>query len=353
MSTLPGDENSQGNPSGFLARDEFVESLKVYTQKFNLPVQTGITVTKISKGSTGENYHIQTTAGAMTADNVVIASGSQNHPKMPSVSSDVPDSLMQLHSGEYKRPDALPDGATLVVGSGQSGVQVVEDLLRAGRKVYLATSRVGRFVRRFRGRDMLVWATDIGFFSQRISELADPNMAKMTQPQISGTHGGHTVSLQSLEKMGAILLGRYQGYRVNKFHFENNLVEHIMFADQVSAKFRNMVDDFIDKQGIDAPPPEVDEADRADPKPEDRQAPAALDPAKVGITSIIWCTGFGGNFNWIEDIDLDEKGIPVHENGVSPKAGLYYCGFPWLTKRRSGLIDGIKEDAARIVELIS
>ena len=353
MSELPGDENTLGNRAGFLARDEFVDCLKAYTQKFELPVQTGITVTKISKGSTGENYHIQTTAGSMTAENVVIASGSQNQPKIPLVSSEIPDSLMQLHSGDYKRPDALPDGATLVIGSGQSGVQVVEDLLDAGRKVYFSTSRVGRFVRRFRGRDMLVWANDIGFFSQRMSDVEDPNIAKMAQPQISGTKGGHTVSLQSLEKMGAILLGRYQGYRGNEFHFEENLAENIMFADQISAKFRNMVDDYIVKQGIDAPPPDVDEADHADPSPEDRHPPTVLDPAEAGITSIVWCTGFGGNFSWIEGIDLDEKGVPVHENGVSPLAGLYYCGFAWLSKRRSGLICGIKEDAAYIVEHIS
>jgi putative flavoprotein involved in K+ transport len=353
MSELPGDENTLENRAVFLTRDEFVNSLKAYTKKFGLPVQTGVTVTKISKGSNGENYHFQTTAGPMTADNVVIASGSQNQPKIPSVSSEIPNSTLQLHSGDYKSPDALPAGAILVIGSGQSGVQVVEDLLGSGRKVYFSTSRVGRFVRRFRGRDMLVWANDIGFFSQRMCDVEDPNIAKMAQPQISGTKGGHTVSLQSLEKMGAILLGRYQGYRGNEFHFEENLADNIMFADQISEKFRNMVDEYIVKQGIDAPPPEVDEDDRADPNPEDRHPPTVLDPAEVGITSIVWCTGFGGNFSWIEGIDLDEKGIPVHEKGVSPQTGLYYCGFPWLSKRRSGLICGIKEDAAHVVEHIS
>lgn len=353
VSVLPGDEGSVENPGGFLGRDEFVGYLQAYAQQYELPVQTGITVTKIGKNNSGGKYQIQTTAGAMTADNVVVASGSQNLPKIPAVSREISDSVMQLHSGDYKRPDALPDGATLVIGSGQSGVQIAEDLLEAGRKVYLATSKVGRVVRAFRGRDLIDWAIDIGFYDQTENDLEDPRMVYMAQPQISGTKGGHTVSLQSLEKMGATLLGRFQGLRDGQFHFSDNLAENIIFADQVSAKFRNMIEGYIAKQGIDAPPPELDEADQPDPNPEDRNPPTALDPAEAGITSIIWCTGLTGDFSWIEDIELDKAGIPVHDKGVSPQPGLYFCGFPWLSKRKSGLIYGISEDAAYIVEHIS
>ena len=353
VSVLPGDGGSVKNPGGFLGRDEFVDYLRAYAQKCELPVQTGITVTKIGKDSSGEKYQIQTTSGAMTADNVVVASGSQNLPKIPAVSSEIPDSVMQFHSEDYKRPDGLPDGATLVIGSGQSGVQIAEDLLEAGRKVYLATSKVGRVFRALRGRDLIDWAIDVGFYDQTENDLEDSRMAYMAQPQISGTKGGHTVSLQSLEKMGATLLGRFQGWRDGQLHFGDNLADNIIFADQISAKFRNMIEGYIATQGIDVPPPEHDEADQPDPNPEDRNPPTALDPAETGITSIIWCTGFTGDFSWIEDIELDKAGIPVHERGVSPQPGLYFCGFPWLSKRKSGLIYGISEDAAYIVEHIS
>jgi putative flavoprotein involved in K+ transport len=347
FSGLPGDEDRMEDPGAFMSRDEFVDYLQDYAQRFGLPVQTGIAVTRI--GNNGSNtYRVETSAGEMTADNVVIASGCQNRPKVPKVCSEIPASILQVHSGDYKRPDALPDGAVLIAGSGQSGVQIAEDLLEAGRKVYLATSKVGRVFRGLRGRDLLEWAVEIGFYDQAIGDLEDPRMAYMAQPQVSGTRGGHTVSLQGLEKMGATLLGRLQGCTDGKLQFADNLAENIIFADEVSAKFRGMIEGYIAKQGIDAPSAEEDEADLPDPQPQDRKPPAELDPEEANITSLIWCTGFGGDFDWIDDIELDKKGVPVHENGVSSRQGLYFCGFPWLSKRKSGLVLGITEDAAYI-----
>lgn len=352
VSVLPGDENSVENPGAFMTRDGFVDYLQDYAQKFGLPVQTGIAVTRIGK-SGSDPYQVETTSGVLTADNVVIASGSQNQPRMPKASSEIPASILQVHSGDYKRPDALPDGAVLIAGSGQSGVQIAEDLLEAGRKVYLATSKVGRVPRALRGRDLIDWAVEIGFYDQTISDLEDPRMAYMAQPQISGTRGGHTVSLQRLEKMGATLLGRLQGCVAGKMQFADNLAENIIFGDQISAKFRGMIEGYIVKQGIDAPPAEEDGADLPDPKPQERKPPTDLDPVATGITSIIWCTGFGGDFSWIDDIELDKTGVPAHEKGASSRQGLYFCGFPWLSKRKSGLIYGISEDAAYIANQLA
>ena len=178
-------------------------------------------------------------------------------------------------------------------------------------------------------------------------------MAYMAQPQISGTRGGHSVSLQSLEKMGATLLGRLQGCADGKMQFADNLAENIVFGDQISAKFRGMIEGHIAQRGIDAPPAEEDAADLPDPKPQDRKPPTELDPVEAGVTSIIWCTGFGGDFGWIDDIEVDKTGVPVHEKGVSSRKGLYYCGFPWLSKRKSGLICGISEDAAYIANQLA
>ena len=352
VSALPGDENNLENPGAFMSRNEFVDYLQDYVQKFTLPVQTGVTVTRIGENGS-DTYQVETTAGVMTADNVVIASGSQNQPRIPKASREMPASILQLHSSNYKRPDSLPDGATLIIGSGQSGVQIAEDLLEAERKVYLATSKVGRVLRAFRGRDLLDWAVDIGFYDQTMDDLEDPSTAAMAQPQISGTKGGHTVSLQGLENMGATLLGRLQGCADGKIQFADNLAENIIFADQISAKFRGMIEGYIAKKNIDAPPAEEDEADLPDPKPQDRNPLTELDIEEAGITSIIWCTGFNGNFSWVDDIELDKKGMPVHEKGVSSRNGLYFCGFPWLSKRKSGLIYGISEDAAYIANQLA
>jgi putative flavoprotein involved in K+ transport len=352
LSALPGDENSLENPGAFMSRDEFVDYLQNYARRSGLPVRTGTAVSRISKNGNG-TFQVETSSDAMTADNVVIACGNQNQARVPKACDEIPDSILQLHSGNYKRPDALPEGAVLVIGSGQSGVQIVEDLLEAGHKVYLATSKVGRVVRALRGRDLMDWAVEVGFYDQTMSDLEDSRMASMAQPQISGTRGGHTVSLQGLEKMGAILLGRLQGCTDGKLQFADNLAENIIFADQVSAKFRGMVEGYIAKQGIDAPPAEEIEADLPDPAPQDRKPPTELDPVEANITSLIWCTGFNGDFSWIDDIELDEKGVPVHEQGVSPQEGLYFCGFSWLRKRKSGLIYGISEDAAYIADQLA
>jgi putative flavoprotein involved in K+ transport len=352
VSALPGDENSLENPGAFMSRDEFVDYLQNYASKSELPVQTGVTVTRISKNG-NDTYQVETTTGLMTADNVVIASGSQNQPRVPKACDDIPASILQLHSGNYKRPDALPEGAVLIVGSGQSGVQIAEDLLEAGRKVYLATSKVGRVRRAHRGKDLFNWAVEVGFYDQVISDLENPRMAYMAQPQISGSDGGHTISLQSLEKMGATLLGRLQACADGKFQFADNLAENIIFADQISAKFRGMVEGYIAKQGIDAPPAEEDAADQPDSEPQDRKSPTGLDPAEANITTLIWCTGFNGDFSWIDDVELDETGVPVNEKGVSSRKGLYFCGFPWLSKRKSGLIYGIPEDAAFIADKLA
>ena len=353
ISILPGDENSMENPGAFMGRDEFVNYLQDYAKRYDLPVQTGIVVTRISRDGASEAYQVETSDGDLTADNVVIASGSQNQPKVPEACSEIPDSILQLHSGNYKSPYDLPDGAVLIIGSGQSGVQIAEDLLEAGRKVFLATSKVGRVVRALRGRDLMDWAIKVGFYDQTMDDLEDSRMAYMAQPQISGTKGGHTVSLQSLEKMGATLLGRLQGCAGGKMQFADNLAENIIFADQISAKFRGMVEGYIAKRGIDAPPAEVDEADLPDPNPQDRKTITEVDPAEAGITSIIWCTGFGGDFSWIDDIELDKTGVPVHEKGVSPQPGMFFCGFPWLSKRKSGLVYGILEDAAYIADQLT
>jgi len=352
VSTLPGDESSLDNPEAFMSRDEFVDYLQGYARKSGLPVQTGIAVTRISRN--GEDaYQVETTTGSITANNIVIASGSQNQPRVPTACSEIPASVLQLHSSNYKRPDALPEGAVLIIGSGQSGVQIAEDLLEAGRKVYLATSKVGRVCRAHRGKDLFNWAVEVGFYDQTMNDLEDPRMAYMAQPQISGTDGGHTVSLQSLEKMGATLLGRLQGCEGGKFQFADNLAENIVFADQISAKFKGMVEGYIAKQGIDAPPAEEDEADLPDVEPQDRTPPTELDPLEENITTLIWCTGFGGDFSWIDDIELDKTGVPVHEKGVSSQQGLYFCGFPWLSKRKSGLVYGVSEDAAYIADKLA
>ncbi len=212
----------------------------------------------------------------------------------------MPGSLRSVHASEYRNAGALPPGAVVVVGAGQSGCQIAEDLLAAGRRVYLATSRVPRVPRWYRGRDIFAWLDTVGFLAQRLEDLPDPAMQYTPQPQISGVGPrGHTVSLQWLAARGVTLLGRFEGYRDGQLLFGDEAGANVRFADEASARMLGMVDAGIERMGIAAPPREDDPVDRPYPNPDALVAPRALDVAGEGIGAVVWCTGFMAVFPWL------------------------------------------------------
>jgi putative flavoprotein involved in K+ transport len=347
-SLLPGADLGPADAGGFFGRDEFVQRLLDYVREFDLPVRTGVAVTSVRREE--GRFVVEAAGESMTTDHVVVASGSQNEPVTPAIAGDL-GGVTQMHASGYRSAGSLPDGAVLVVGSGQSGVQIAEDLLEAGRRVYLSTSRVGRVVRRYRGKDVSEWIEMSGMTKHTVADLEDPDMRWATQPQLSGAHGGHTVSLQGLERAGAVLLGRLEGARGDALVFADDLGDNIRFADATSAEMKKGLDFFIDKAGVDAPPAALDDADQPDPDPGARTPPRELALSAVG--SVIWATGFKGKFDWLECADLDARGLPMHEDGASPQEGLYYCGFQWLRTRVSGLVAGVGDDAAYIADRIA
>jgi putative flavoprotein involved in K+ transport len=219
----------------------------------------------------------------------------------------------------------------------------------AGRTTYLSTSKVGRAVRRYRGRDLLEWWRDMGFLEVRVEELEDPAMKSATQPQVSGTDGGHTLSLQQLSRDGCILLGRLSDVDGSAFVLAPDLRDNMRFADEMSERFKKGMDDYIERSGIEAPPPEDDPAESPV-----NDVPTAgtirLDSKEARISTVIWCTGFEADFGWIRVPVFDSRGAPRHERGVSSCDGLYFVGFPWLAKRKSGIIYGVGEDARCVVD---
>jgi putative flavoprotein involved in K+ transport len=336
--------------NGFFTRDELVAWFERYVRERNIRVHERSPVSRVEiDGDAG----FRVTAGGkpVRAKNVVVAAGIMNVPKLPAVTKRIPESVTQIHTADYRNPHQLPDGAVLVVGSAQSGCQIVEDLLHHGRRVYLSTSKVGRIVRFYRGRDILEWWKDMGFLDVAVEDLEDQSIRFNAQPQVSGTGGGHTVSLQMLAARGTTLLGRLRDERDGLLVFEPDLQEHVVFADQVSNRFKKSIDDYILKNGIPAPGATDDPAEMA-PGPAET-APALLDLAAAGVTAIVWCTGFGADFSWLEAPVLDEQGRPVHQRGVSNVPGIFFLGFPWLHTRKSGLIYGIDEDAAYLADRIS
>jgi putative flavoprotein involved in K+ transport len=258
-----------------------------------------------------------------------------------------------LHTADYRSPDRLPPGAVLVVGSGQSGCQIAEDLLAAGRTVYLCTSKVGRVPRRYRGKDFIEWWVEMKVWDVTYESLADKSISRASQPQISGVgRYGHSLSLQSLASQGAVILGRLLDIDSGRLVLGEEAAAHVHFADEFSQRATRDIDSYLEKMNRELPPLEDDPANAPDVDAQCVSPLRELDLKEAGIGTVIWSTGFGGDFSWIHLPVLDEQNKPIHRRGISPERGLYFVGFPWLNSRKSGIIYGIGEDAQFIAEAV-
>lgn len=347
--TLPG-MPFPGDDDGFGGADEVARYLEAYCTAFALPVRTGVAVTAVR--SEGSGFVLEADGGPFATQHVVIASGMQNVPRIPTMAAQLSPAIAQMHGAEYRHAGTLPDGRVLVVGAAQSGCQIVEDLLDAGREVLMATGRVTRVPRRYRGHDIVEWLVRSGFWAQRPSDLPDPAMRSLPQPQISGVGGGHTISYQHLARRGVHLLGHLSALDGTRATFDGDLREHVRAADESRARALAMIDAYIAREGITAPPPEMDPADEPARYEEFSDEPTTCDLAAEGVTSVVWCTGFGGDFNWLpRGATLD--GAPLHREGIGDLLGLYFVGLPWLARRDSGVIHGTGADATRIASAIA
>jgi putative flavoprotein involved in K+ transport len=236
----------------------------------------------------------------------------------------------------------------LVVGGAQSGCQIAEDLLEAGRPVWLAASPAPRMPRRYRGRDIFEWLVTDGFFDQTLADLPNPAMRWWPQPNISGVGpAGRTLSLQSIRDQGGILTGRVADIEGDVVHFAPDLAASIRMGDEISTRTRRRVDDLIAERGLEAPSPEPDPADQPIDDPDAATPPGSLDLRAAGVGSVIWATGFGPDLSWIDVPIPTERGQPIHVDGeVAP--GLWFLGIPWMRRRRSGIILGADADGASV-----
>jgi len=350
--SLPGLEFVGNGPDAFGHRDELVSFFERYVSLFGLPVRTHAPVKSLERLSTG-SFSIRVNGATLGARAVVIASGGMSRSRVPEMARKLPADVLSLSAGDYRNPEALPEGAIVVVGSGQSGCQITEALLAAGRSVYLCTSRVARIPRAYRGKDIFAWARDIGFLDVRVEELEDPGAQFAAQPQVSGTHGGHTVSLQSLARDGATLLGRVTDVEGETLKLDGNVLESIAFADEKADGFKAAIDAFIERENLSAVPPEPDPGEPRLPDLNGSDKLGSLDIRQAGVGCVIWCTGYDADWSWVKIDTFDEHGRPRHRDGITDWPGLYFAGLNWLSKRKSGILYGVSEDAVRIVEHIA
>jgi putative flavoprotein involved in K+ transport len=345
MNRLPGDV-APSCPDAFATAPEFVLGLERYAFSGRLPVREGVTVRAVSRRDDG--LHVETDDGAFAARAVVLASGGSAVPRIPAVADGLSGSVHQVHTADYRTPDALPDGGVLVVGGGQSGVQIAEDLLHAGRDVFLATSAVGRLARRYRGRDSFAWLADDGFFD----EPADRAMPGPS-PQISGAAGGHTLSYQHLHGLGAVLLGGVADMAGERVWLRDNLADNIAVADAASTKLRRRIDAHIARAALDAPDPEPDPADEPWGERPISASRRRLHLRKAGIRTVIWGTGFSPATSFVRAPVLDERGKVLHRDGATALPGLFVVGQTWLRTRRSGTVYGVTADAPHIAGMVA
>jgi putative flavoprotein involved in K+ transport len=346
-SMLPGDTYEGPNPLGAMTHHEFVAYLNAYVERNDLPVKLNSGVRRL----TWENGCFLVTGPGETlrARNVVVATGNQNVPKRPDLAKELPNWVNQLDASAYRNAADLDPGAVLVVGSAQSGGQIAEDLALAGRRVFLATSRTGRLVRRYRGGDHFVWLAESGFLDVPRRMLIRPD-GRLPARGLQGAT--YTISLQSLSARGVVLLGTLSAVSQGGLQFADNLVDHIQFADEASNTVKRYIDDYIERAGLPAPPAEDDPAETIVPRLPNPPI-LSLDWRESGIKTVVWCTGFRGDFGWVQIPNaLDKDGQPLHDEGVGACPGLFFAGLDFAFTRKSGTIPAIAPEAAALVDVI-
>jgi putative flavoprotein involved in K+ transport len=332
---LPGFPYQGGEPDGFLPREAIVDYLVSYRESFEPPVRDGVEVTSLT--SQDGHWRLETDDGAWEAEHVVVATGPFPFPSIPPPSRSLHGDVTQLHSHDYRSPDALPDGGVLVVGSAQSGCQIVDDLHMAGRDVWLAVSRAGRAPRRYRGKDTTWWLGEMGFAEQ---VLEDPEARFMANPHVSGRDGGKDLNLRAFGRDGVHLVGRVVQAKGSLVTFADDVVERLEAADQASREIEHGIDEFIEAAGIDAPP---DDREPIDWVP--AVVPEQVDLVDEGISSVIWATGYHLDFSWIDAPVFGERDYPIHQRGITDVPGLYFIGLAALHTVGSSLFWGVGRDA--------
>lgn len=334
------------DPDAFAGKESVADYFVDYARQIDAPVRTGVEVRSVTPLQGRDGFRVETSQGQIEAKHVVAATGPFQRPAIPPI---LPQDAgpVQMHSNTYRNPDQLPYGAVLVVGGGSSGVQIAEELMKAGRKVYLSIGPHDRPPRRYRGRDNVWW---LGVLGKWNADSPGPGTEHVTIA-VSGAEGGKTIDFRRLAEQGMTLLGMTSGYRDGRISFAPDLKANLDRGDANYLSVLDEADAFIADHGLDLPP-----------EPEARKIPAdpacvrdpilELDLAEAGIGTVLWATGYTFDFGWIKADTFDDRGAPIHQRGVSREPGLYFVGLPWQSRRGSSFIWGVWHDAKFIADQI-
>lgn len=335
------------DPDGFAGKEQVADYFERYARTFNAPIKTGVEVTRVTRNEGRAGFTVETSAGTYVVNHLVSATGPFQKPVIPAIAPE-DEGLHQIHSAEYFNPQQLPEGAVLVVGAGSSGVQIAEELLRAGRQVYLSVGPHDRPPRAYRGRDFCWWLGVLGLWD---SETVQPGKEHVTIA-VSGARGGYTVDFRRLAQAGMTLTGLTESFSGGKVRFQNDLVDNLNRGDENYFSLLDAADAYARRNGLDLPL-EPTARERVADAPCITEPLRELDLAASGVRTVIWATGYSQDYSWLQVDAFDAKGKPRHQRGVSSEQGLYFVGLPWLSRRGSAFIWGVWHDAKHVADQIA
>lgn len=334
-------------PDGFAGKEQVADYLEAYARQINAPIRSGVEVRRVTRNVGRPGFTVETSQGMFLAQRVVSATGPFQKPVIPAIAPTT-EGLYQIHSAHYFNPEQLPEGAVLVVGAGSSGVQIAEELLRAGKQVYLSVGPHDRPPRAYRNRDFCWWLGVLGLWN---TETMQPGREHVTIA-VSGARGGHTVDFRRLAQAGMTLVGLTERFADGKVTFKPDLTENLDQGDQNYLALLDAADAYVDRNGLDLPL-EPAARERVANAPCIAQPLRELDLAAAGVKSIIWATGYAADYSWLQVDTFNEGGKPSHQRGVGKEAGVFFVGLPWLSRRGSAFIWGVWHDARHVAEQIA
>lgn len=335
-----------GSPDAFVTKEQVAQYFETYAKQIAAPIRCGVEVKEVRRNAGETGFVVTTSDGMIKAKRIVAATGPFQKPVIPTI---IPDGtcLTQMHSTAYRNPTQLAVGAVLIVGAGSSGVQIADELMRAGRKVYLSVGPHDRPPRAYRGRDFCWWLGVLGKW-----DMAAPLPgSEHVTIAVSGARGGETIDFRRLAQQGMTLLGRTIDWHDGTLAFANDLMKNLDNGDANYLSLLDEADAYVDLNGLNLP---------EEPQARVRVSDAScitdpirrLDLAAAGITTVIWATGFAVDYSWMKVDGFDDKGRPLHQRGVSVVPGIYFLGLPWQSRRGSSFIWGVWHDAKHVAEQI-
>ena len=343
---FPGLQFSGFDADAFVPKEQVADYFVEYAAKIKAPIREGVTVTDIRRKPNCAGFVVETSAGRLETRYVICATGAFQHPLIPAIVPEI-DALAQMHSSAYRNPQHLPEGNVLIIGAGSSGVQIATEILRSGRKTYLSVGSHDRPPRRYRGRDFCWWLGVLNLWDAEASEASSH-----TTIAVTGAHGGYTIDFREMANQGMTLLGLTESFENSILRFADNLAQNIQQGDKNYLATLDMADAYVERNGLALP--EDPEARLLGPDPSCVTDPIRqLDLQAEGINTIIWATGFGVDYSWLNVNALTDDGRPRHKRGISTEPGLYFLGLPWQSRRGSSFIWGVWHDAAFVVDHIN